>query len=504
MGGKPVRKYITKDKEQGGLPRPTPIAPDVWLEMPDHVRRKVHLEWTKQMEEEDKLLKIQGLDRDVATPDELAAAAVGSKTWKGGSKKPLSYKPIIHYMDEWENDRGNERILDSARCIQDPIWMRPLPFHWFRDNKVDIQTTFYYRDKDDNIQKYVREDRETTTFQVPGADGPEWKRVFKRSTQRLDPIKPNRTLVECCCGPNSRLGRTKLKPRDTRVVRITEDDDMTTEKGLKKTCDAVKDTNALLWGSLPCTGGSPWQHLNKKKPGGMKRYRDHVRAWKKMFDNFAIAARTCHKHGGNVAIEWPSNCAYWKEARVMALVHELGLKFAKFHGCAVGLVSQPGGLPITKPWTIATNHENLFSAFDGRFCPGPKVHPVHQTCEGKHTKRTEEYTDLFARMVHSAHRQGPKLPKQQSARDSWYNRKHEPISHYTDNHNPKDPIWHQELPKSWLGRKGTANILTHLHYTDAAGNSQIWTRTDCGSKTFRTTNSKDHVGRMLRTESQSS
>ena len=44
MGGKPVRKYITKDKEQGGLPRPTPIAPDVWLEMPDHVRRKVHLE----------------------------------------------------------------------------------------------------------------------------------------------------------------------------------------------------------------------------------------------------------------------------------------------------------------------------------------------------------------------------------------------------------------------------------------------------------------------------
>ena len=61
MGGKPVRKYITKDKDQGGLPRPTPIAPDVWLEMPDHVRRKVHLEWTKQMEEEDKLLKIQGL-----------------------------------------------------------------------------------------------------------------------------------------------------------------------------------------------------------------------------------------------------------------------------------------------------------------------------------------------------------------------------------------------------------------------------------------------------------
>ena len=94
----------------------------------------------------------------MATPDELVAAAIGSKTWKGGSKKPLSYKPITHYMDGWENERGNERIPDSARCIQDPIWMRPLPFHWFRDNKVDIQTTFYYRDKNDRIQKYVRED----------------------------------------------------------------------------------------------------------------------------------------------------------------------------------------------------------------------------------------------------------------------------------------------------------------------------------------------------------
>ena len=149
---------------------------------------------------------------------------------------------------------------------------------------------------------------------------------------------------------------------------------MTSETGLKKACDVVKGLNVLLRGSLPCTGGSPWQHLNKKKPGGMKRYRDHVRAWKKMFDNLAIAARTCHKHGGKVAIEWPTNCAYWKEARVMALVLELDFKFAKFHGCAVRLVSQPGGLPITKPWTIATNHENLFSAFDGRFCPGPKVH----------------------------------------------------------------------------------------------------------------------------------
>ena len=144
MGGKPVRKYITKDKEQGGLPRPTPIAPDVWLEMPDHVRRKVHLEWTKQMEEEDKLPKIQGFDREVATPDELVAAAIGSKTWRGGSKKPLSYKPITHYMDEWETERGNERIPDSARCIQDPIWMRPLPFHWFRDNKADIQLSLIH------------------------------------------------------------------------------------------------------------------------------------------------------------------------------------------------------------------------------------------------------------------------------------------------------------------------------------------------------------------------
>ena len=69
-------------------------------------------------------------------------------------------------------------------------------------------------------------------------------------------------FVEFCTNPDSRIGN--LAPPGVKVVRLTIEDDLTTPYGLAKTLDAINTPNAtiVLFGALPCTGGSQWQILN--------------------------------------------------------------------------------------------------------------------------------------------------------------------------------------------------------------------------------------------------
>eukprot|EP00959_Pyramimonas_sp_CCMP1952_P008733 182721-Pyramimonas_sp.AAC.2 len=92
----------------------------------------------------------------------------------------------------------------------------------------------------------------------------------ERSRQRL-------FYIEFCSGPNSRLGNQSGTPDEhCEVMRLTEAEDMTTQEGktftVAKTEEfeqemkkhgAATDRRTSLWISMPCTGGSPWQHVNE-------------------------------------------------------------------------------------------------------------------------------------------------------------------------------------------------------------------------------------------------
>ena len=110
-----------------------------------------------------------------------------------------------------------------------------------------------------------------------------------------------RSIVEFCCSSESRLGNAKFAG-DCEVTRITEKDDARTRKGRRRTVHACQDesTYALLWSSIPCTGGSPWQRMNMHRLG-----RDHLRKVLRevadagqMIDNVISAARANRKAGG--------------------------------------------------------------------------------------------------------------------------------------------------------------------------------------------------------------
>ena len=93
--------------------------------------------------------------------------------------------------------------------------------------------------------------------------GDQWGNLHS-ATPAYSPLPPKRTLVEVCCGHDSVLGQDSSETQRCRKIRITVDDDFTSRAGLNKTLHEIEGPNTLVWASLPCTGGSPWQHLNKR------------------------------------------------------------------------------------------------------------------------------------------------------------------------------------------------------------------------------------------------
>eukprot|EP00972_Heterocapsa_arctica_P030801 4532981-Heterocapsa_arctica.AAC.1 len=72
-----------------------------------------------------------------------------------------------------------------------------------------------------------------------------------------------RVIVEFCCGKDSLMGEESCQRDGCEVIRITMEDDVTTTSAM----EAVQRPNCLLWFAIPCTGGSPWQNINRLKPG---------------------------------------------------------------------------------------------------------------------------------------------------------------------------------------------------------------------------------------------
>ena len=90
--------------------------------------------------------------------------------------------------------------------------------------------------------------------------------IIQPAIKKTDYVKRN--IVELCRGGNSKIGQSKYQRDGCTVTRLTLEDDVITNQGLYKAIEAVRSENCLLWASIPCTGGSPWQNINVKKPGG--------------------------------------------------------------------------------------------------------------------------------------------------------------------------------------------------------------------------------------------
>ena len=107
--------------------------------------------------------------------------------------------------------------------------------------------------------------------------------------------------------------------------------------------------------------------------------------------------------GATVVIEWPRACRYWHCDRVKKAMEKWGLGIYDFDACAYGIkaiLPKTQGVPIKKPWRIATNSPTIGRAFSTK-CDGSHSHTI---CEGGDTRQTENYSRRFADAFHKTFR----------------------------------------------------------------------------------------------------
>ena len=151
----------------------------------------------------------------------------------------------------------------------------------------------------------------------------------------------NRVLIELCAGGNSRLCQPREQAKGCYTVRITAEDDLTSATGRPKVLDVIskyRDTPILVWVSIPCTGGSTWQRVNREKSQKVEMsIKQHSRMFTLLFDSPLLIASHC---GPSVcfAVEWPRYCDYWKHSVYIGFAqrYQLQYTFRQLHvrfGC---------------------------------------------------------------------------------------------------------------------------------------------------------------------------
>ena len=107
--------------------------------------------------------------------------------------------------------------------------------------------------------------------------------------------------------------------------------------------EAAKVAPPHLWASIPCTSGSTWQYINRKKGGAafMRKLGRQVKESKRLFSSFTKSAERVLNHGGTVTFEWPRPCSGWKRPDVVAFFEKHPqFMTVGFEGCTVGLPTE--------------------------------------------------------------------------------------------------------------------------------------------------------------------
>ena len=217
------------------------------------------------------------------------------------------------------------------------------------------------------------------------------------------PKTQTRLMVEWCCSPDSKLGQPRAAAKGCTVFRVTESEDATTRKCVEqmtqKTIQFWKENdkcNVHVHISLPCTGGCPWNNVNKDLPGGKERIQQHQKKFASLPENVDKFLESISVVRPTVSFELPSFCEYWKWKSVKNFKRKYHLNDYKLHGCQVG-VTDEHGRPIKKGWTISSDIE-AFAALEQLRCDGQHEHAQSR---GKALREAEGYTFKLTDKLHT-------------------------------------------------------------------------------------------------------
>ena len=100
-------------------------------------------------------------------------------------------------------------------------------------------------------------------------------------------------------------------------------------------------------------------------------------------------------------MEWPRNCAYWNDSRVVSFTGKHNLMSTSLDGCAYGMTvssindRSPTEEYVMKPWRIASNCLQILAALSQKcICSYP-----HRIIEGSMTHNSAYYPVMFVNHV---------------------------------------------------------------------------------------------------------
>eukprot|EP00975_Prorocentrum_lima_P066197 12907758-Prorocentrum_lima.AAC.1 len=117
---------------------------------------------------------------------------------------------------------------------------------------------------------------------------------------------------------------------------------------------AKSGKNIMLWGAIPCTGGSSWQHVNEalfrktQNYDALERLRGLREKFRVLWRNYTVLADMVVALHGTVVNEWPKGCTYWSDPDVIRYARRHDLVKYLFDGRRYGLRS-PEGHFVKKP-----------------------------------------------------------------------------------------------------------------------------------------------------------
>ena len=230
-------------------------------------------------------------------------------------------------------------------------------------------------------------------------------RRSRKAAKKASRPNAKSTMFEFACSEDSQMGFTHQE-YGINHVRLCKDridlgDESQCEQLDYQIDEAAKVAPPHMWASIPCTSGSPWQYINRKKGGAafIRKLAGQVKESKRLFSSFAKRAERVLNHGSTVTFEWPRPCSGWKRPDVVAFFEKHPqFMTVGFEGCTVGLTDR-NGYPIKKPWKLKTTSSRIVEAFQDMRC---RCQQPHSRCEGAETTRSAMYPPQMTNLIAQA------------------------------------------------------------------------------------------------------
>ena len=304
----------------------------------------------------------------------------------------------------------HQEVLPVASCVMDDKLMacvNTMGLNIISPDKIFIPHTYRMVIEENKNKNELNIFADSLTNLVLVRDnGHCMKYTFTRSIHDLDNTKylgknvtitmqelpeSTPTMILMCAEPSSLMTKRYREIMDTsfHLEMITEDDDLLSRYGSAKWRRCLRSNKDSVFFAGPCTGGSPWNRLNKRvSTATAHMIHAKARLYWKLWEEFSNCLLRVTKLDAMALLELPRGCDYWHDERMKCMIDGTESHTHDFDGCMYGLTTQFGGhhTPIKKPWIIVSwgVKFDLHKRCDRRH--------DHGKCEGRETKVTQTYT----------------------------------------------------------------------------------------------------------------